>query len=300
MNLLTCILIAIPIGIIFIMLWIYNDYRKYKKKNKLAILLFLLFPTTLSAQYVDAGCQVSFKWLENQKGKLEYTKDGVTYKFIPNDSQWEIIIRNNSSEDIRINWENMQFIVDGRTSEVKYPILAEAETPFAIIKSQAETSQKIGVTTYTANKANSRIYNKKEIRKGRNSSITIILPISIGKHPQFFFRLYHQKSELTMTSQDIKKQLKEPHFWNIVLTGQHAEPRTKAMLEAKGIITWLPLAPVRRQWGRILKEIHTPVIPRCVFVYISNEERNTLQKSYRLLQPEIILQELPDLCNQNK
>lgn len=43
MNLLTCILIAIPIGIIFIMLWIYNDYRKYKKKNKLAILLFLLF-----------------------------------------------------------------------------------------------------------------------------------------------------------------------------------------------------------------------------------------------------------------
>ena len=146
MNLLTCILIAIPIGIIFIMLWIYNDYRKYKKKNKLAILLFLLFPTTLSAQYVDAGCQVSFKWLENQKGKLEYTKDGVTYKFIPNDSQWEIIIRNNSSEDIRINWENMQFIVDGRTSEVKYPTLAEAETPFAIIKSQAETSQKIGVT----------------------------------------------------------------------------------------------------------------------------------------------------------
>jgi len=43
MNLLTCILIAIPIGIIFIMLWIYNDYRKYKKKNKLAILLFSYF-----------------------------------------------------------------------------------------------------------------------------------------------------------------------------------------------------------------------------------------------------------------
>lgn len=52
--------------------------------------------------------------------------------------------------------------------------------------------------------------------------------------------------------------------------------------------------------GKDIKEIHTPVIPRCVFVYISNEERNTLQKSYRLLQPEIILQELPDLCNQNK
>lgn len=129
MNLLTCILIAIPIGIIFIMLWIYNDYRKYKKKNKLAILLFLLFPTTLSAQYVDAGCQVSFKWLENQKGKLEYTKDGVTYKFIPNDSQWEIIIRNNSSEDIRINWENMQFIVDGEPQKSNTPYWQKRKLP---------------------------------------------------------------------------------------------------------------------------------------------------------------------------
>lgn len=122
MNLLTCILIAIPIGIIFIMLWIYNDYRKYKKKNKLAILLFLLFPTTLSAQYVDTGCQVSFKWLENQKGKLEYTKDGVTYKFIPNDSQWEIIIRNNSSEDIRINWKicNSLWMEEAQKSNTPY------------------------------------------------------------------------------------------------------------------------------------------------------------------------------------
>lgn len=68
MNLLTCILIAIPIGIIFIMLWIYNDYRKYKKKNKLAILLFLLFPTTLSAQYVDTGCQVSLNGWRTKKG----------------------------------------------------------------------------------------------------------------------------------------------------------------------------------------------------------------------------------------
>ena len=58
----------------------------------------------------------------------------------------------------------MQFIVDGRSSEVKYPILAEAETPFAIIKSQAETSQKIGVTTYTANKYTTRkIFGKEGI-----------------------------------------------------------------------------------------------------------------------------------------
>lgn len=40
MNLLTCILITIPIGIIFIMLWIYNDYRKYKKKISLSFCCF--------------------------------------------------------------------------------------------------------------------------------------------------------------------------------------------------------------------------------------------------------------------
>ena len=48
-----------------------------------------------------------------------------------------------------------------------------------------------------------------------------------------------------MTSQDIKKQLKEPHFWNIVLTGQHAQPRTKKMLEEKETRTCLTYAPVR-------------------------------------------------------
>mgnify|MGYP007093030924 CR=1 FL=1 len=132
MNLLTCILIAIPIGIIFIMLWIYNDYRKYKKKNKLAILLFLLFPTTLSAQYVDAGCQVSFKWLENQKGKLEYTKDGVTYKFIPNDSQWEIVIRNNSSEDIRINWEICNSLWTEEPQKSNTPYLQKRKLPLQL------------------------------------------------------------------------------------------------------------------------------------------------------------------------
>ena len=91
-----------------------------------------------------------------------------------------------------------------------------------------------------------------------------------------------------MTSQDIKKQLKEPHFWNIVLTGQHAEPRTKAMLEAKGIITWLPLAPVRRQWGRILKEIHTPVIARCVFIYATDENIQGIQNEYTVLSPQTV------------
>ena len=37
-----------------------------------------------------------------------------------------------------------------------------------------------------------------------------------------------------MTSQDIKKQLKEPHFWNIVLTGQHADVYKRQVVKAIG------------------------------------------------------------------
>lgn len=185
MNLLTCILMTIPVGIIAIILWIYFDYQKYKKKNRLAILLFFLFPNTLSAQYIDAGCQISFKCLENQKGKLEYTKDEITYEFIPTDFQWEIIVRNNSSEEIQVNWKNLQFIINGRAAEVRYSMPTE-EQLLTTIKSQTELSRKICVTTYTKEKASHQIYNKKEIRKGRNSVVSISFPASIGKRPKFF------------------------------------------------------------------------------------------------------------------
>ena len=103
-----------------------------------------------------------------------------------------------------------------------------------------------------------------------------------------------------MTFQHIITHLGKPHSWYIVLTGPHAELSIKKKLERQGFITYVPVTSVRRCWAGCIKEIHTPVIPRCVFVYISNEERNTLQKSYRLLPPEVILQELPDRCNQNK
>ena len=60
MTLLIFIFIFIPAGILAIILWMYIDFRKYKRQNNLIILLFLMFPTTLSAQYVDNGCRISF------------------------------------------------------------------------------------------------------------------------------------------------------------------------------------------------------------------------------------------------
>lgn len=71
-----------------------------------------------------------------------------------------------------------------------------------------------------------------------------------------------------MTSQDIKKQLKEPHFWNIVLTGQHAEPRTKAMLEAKGIITASTCSGPASMGKDIKRNTHPGYPEMCIRLYI--------------------------------
>ena len=65
MTLLILILIAIPVCILTILLWIYNDYKKYKRQNCFLILLFLALP-------------VSSKWHENPKEILEHTAGSFT------------------------------------------------------------------------------------------------------------------------------------------------------------------------------------------------------------------------------
>ncbi len=53
MTLLILILIAIPICILIILLWIYNDYRKYKKQQSFLLLLFLDF----TSHYASPICR---------------------------------------------------------------------------------------------------------------------------------------------------------------------------------------------------------------------------------------------------
>lgn len=53
---------------------------------------FWTLPATMQAQYVDKNCCISFKWHENQQGKLECINGNLTYEFIPNESFWKIII----------------------------------------------------------------------------------------------------------------------------------------------------------------------------------------------------------------
>ena len=186
MTLLIFILISIPVSILAILIWIYSDFKKYKRQNNLIILLFFLFPTTLCAQYVDNDCRISFKWYENQKGKLEYSKNEILYKFIPSSTYWEIIIRNTSSKDAQINWKNVQFIANGRASEITLAPSETEDSLLSTIKSNSEISRTITITTSMGkNKISQKIYDSKSIRKGNKAAVTIILPISIGKQPNF-------------------------------------------------------------------------------------------------------------------
>lgn len=186
MTLLLFILITIPISILGILIWIYYDYRKYKRQNNLIIFLLFLIPTTLSAQYVDNDCSVSFKWYENQKGKLEYNNSEIEYQFIPNSISWKIIIKNTTTEDIRVNWANTQLIINGRATEINFDSYTPDTPSLSIIKEQTEAERIIAVAANETNKDNMKIYDKKSIRKGNKAAVTIILPVSIGNQPQFF------------------------------------------------------------------------------------------------------------------
>lgn len=186
MILLKAILIIVSFSLLATLLWIYRDFRKYRKTHIAALLFALTFPASLSAQYADADCLVSFKWHENSPGKLEQTIDQITYRFVPYENYWEIILQNHSDQEAKINWKNMQFIINGRTSEIALqPIAIEAE-PVSTLPSQAEISRKVYATTYINNKMTRKIYDRKSIRKGTNAGITLMLPVGIGKRPQRF------------------------------------------------------------------------------------------------------------------
>ena len=95
-----------------------------------------------------------------------------------------------------------------------------------------------------------------------------------------------------MKPEEIKETLSVSRSWHVVLTGQYTELKTKAKLEARGFIAWLPLASVRCQWKGEEKEIHTPRLPRCVFVYATAKEVCLLKKEYAVLTAEEFLESI--------
>ena len=123
MALITYILIAIPVCLLAIILWLYFNYWKYKRKNHFIFLILLFYPVLSYAQYMDkTQCKISFSSHANQAGKLEYTQDGIIYRFTPESNAWKITIKNNTNKNARINWEKGSFIINGKASGISlYP-----------------------------------------------------------------------------------------------------------------------------------------------------------------------------------
>lgn len=76
------------------------------------------YPVLSYAQYMDkTQCKISFSSHANQAGKLEYTQDGIIYRFTPESNAWKITIKNNTNKNARINWEKGSFIINGKLPE---------------------------------------------------------------------------------------------------------------------------------------------------------------------------------------
>lgn len=187
MALITYILIAIPVCLLAIILWLYFDYWKYKRKNHFILLILLFYPILSYAQYTDkAQCTISFSSYANQPGKLEYIQDGIIYRFTPESNAWEITIKNNTNKDIRINWEKASFIINGKASGVGfYPVTADS-TPTDVIKEKSEITRTVTASNLIKGKKVNKIYSKRNLKKGGRTSVNIVLPIGIGNQPQFF------------------------------------------------------------------------------------------------------------------
>ena len=187
MALITYILIAIPVCLLAIILWLCFDYWKYKRKNHFILLILLFYPILSYAQYTDkAQCKISFSSYANQTGKLEYTQDGIIYRFTPESNAWEITIKNNTNKDIRINWEKASFIINGKASGVGfYPVTADS-TPTDVIKEKSEITRTATASNLIKEKKVNKIYSKRNLKRGGRTSVNIVLPIGIGNQPQFF------------------------------------------------------------------------------------------------------------------
>lgn len=91
-----------------------------------------------------------------------------------------------------------------------------------------------------------------------------------------------------MTTHYIQENPDKPRLWHIVWTGIHAEGKTKATLENEGLITYLPTTVVRRRWAGRTKNIRIPAVARCLFIYASQEEIESLEGRFPVLPSEVI------------
>ena len=187
MALITYILIAIPVWLLAIILWLYFNYWKYKRKNHFIFLILLFYPVLSYAQYMDkTQCKISFSSHANQAGKLEYTQDGIIYRFTPESNAWKITIKNNTNKNARINWKKGSFIINGKASGISlYPFTSD-DPPTDVIKEKSEITRTVTASNLIKGKKVNKIYSKRNLKRNGRTSVNIALPIGIGNKPQFF------------------------------------------------------------------------------------------------------------------
>lgn len=66
--------------------------------------------------------------------------------------------------------------------------------------------------------------------------------------------------------------------WYAVYTYPNLERRIHSELVKQAISTYLPLQKVLRQWSDRIKELHVPLFPSYLFVYIHDHERVNVLK----------------------
>ena len=187
MALITYILIAMPVCLLAVILWLYFNYWKYKRKNHFILLILLFYPVLSYAQYMDkTQCKISFSSHANQAGKLEYTQDGIIYRFTPESNAWKITIKNNTNKNARINWEKGSFIINGKASGISlYPFTSD-DPPMDVIKEKSEITRTVTASNLIKGKKVNKIYSKRNLKRNGRTSVNIALPIGIGNKPQFF------------------------------------------------------------------------------------------------------------------
>lgn len=169
------LLISIPASII---LWLCYDFRKYKKQQHFLIALLLLSSTACRAQYTDGGCSFRLKNEIHTGNGLECDRKGMTFDFIPGEQQWTISIENDTTETLRINWKNLQCIINGRTADVCPQSKATGEQSF--VGQGRKMTEKI-----VAN-GGKKFYDRKYIQKQGSGCVTLIVPVKVGDGRQFF------------------------------------------------------------------------------------------------------------------
>ena len=69
-------------------------------------------------------------------------------------------------------------------------------------------------------------------------------------------------------------KLDQPNFnWYVVYTYPKAERKVDRKLREVGVITFLPLHKVMRQWSDRKKKLEVPLFPNYVFVYTPHKDR---------------------------